>query len=187
LQFKRGFKAECERISHELRGELGLDSTSRLDPHALARHLAIPVLSVGALKGSCEEAVRRLVLDDPDSFSAVTVFCGTRRLILFNPGHAASRNANSVMHELAHVVLEHEPGSVRERGGGRRWRPLDEAEADWLAGAMLVPRDGALAMMERLGDQIRSARHFGVSRDLMRWRVNETGVAIQLRRRRAAA
>jgi Zn-dependent peptidase ImmA (M78 family) len=123
------------------------------------------------------------MVGDPSSFSAATVFCGHRRLIIFNPVHAPGRHANSIAHELAHVLLEHEPGAVRESGGGRRWRPMDEAEADWLAATLLVPRDGALEVMYELGAVEAAADHFGVSRQLMHWRLNQTGVALQLRRR----
>jgi Zn-dependent peptidase ImmA (M78 family) len=186
LKFRYGFKAECERISLEMRAELGLTPSCRLDPHALAEHLAIPTRSLDDFGDSCVSEVEQLVRVDQGSFSAATVFRGTQRLIIFNPAHPPGRHVNSVAHELSHIILEHEPGPIREAGGERRWAPDDEAEADWLAGTLLAPREGVLQMMSRLGSIERAAQHFGISEALMRWRLNHTGVARQMLRAKAA-
>lgn len=49
-------------------------------------------------------------------------------------------------HELAHVVLEHQFGLslAEERKCGLSGE--QEAEADWLAGELLIPYDGALRL-----------------------------------------
>ena len=57
-----------------------------------------------------------------------------------------------------------------------------EDEATWLGGALLVPRDGALNLVRRGIELPSIARNFGVSEALCRWRINETGVAQQIRR-----
>lgn len=57
-----------------------------------------------------------------------------------------------------------------------------EDEADWLASALLIPRD-ALHALRRSGqssDEI--ASYFGVSKPLAEWRIRMTGVDTQLRR-----
>jgi hypothetical protein len=187
LTFRHGFKAECERLALELREELGLDPSDRLDPHALAEHLAIPVRGLDEFAGTCTQAVRQLTLGDAGCFSAATVFCGTRREIVYNPSHPPGRHANSIAHELSHLLLEHEPGPVRQSGGERHWRAEDEAEADWLAGVLLAPREGILEVMYKHGDIGEGARHFGISTALMRWRLNHTGVALQMKRAQARA
>jgi len=57
-----------------------------------------------------------------------------------------------------------------------------EAEADWLAAAMLLPRDVLIARRRR-GDSISAiAEAFGVSDPLCEWRVRMTGVDVQLKR-----
>lgn len=187
MNFRRGFKAECERVAIELREELGLSAAERLDPHLLAKHLAIPVASLAEFASSCGAAVAQLTSADRGCFSAATVFFGPRRMIVYNPAHPPGRHANSVAHELAHVLLEHEPGAVRERSGERRWRAADEAEADWLAATLLAPREGILQVMYELGEVGAAAAHFGISEALMRWRLNHTGVARQIQRARARA
>ena len=60
--------------------------------------------------------------------------------------------------------------------------PGVDTEADWLAGCLLVPRDGLLATCRRSADQRYLAMRFGVSRDMIAWRLRMTGVSTQLKR-----
>jgi Zn-dependent peptidase ImmA (M78 family) len=63
-----------------------------------------------------------------------------------------------------------------ERGVGQ----ANVHEADWLAGALLVPRASALAWLRRSDDYDAGARHYGVSLELFTWRANHTGAARQI-------
>jgi Zn-dependent peptidase ImmA (M78 family) len=190
-----GFKAEAERLALEIRAEMGLAPEDRLDPRDLARHLGIPVASVREL-GEDQARVESIktLLGKDSGFSALTVCAGTRRLIVYNQRHPPGRRASSLAHELAHILLEHPPVTDVGRDGRRLWDVSLEAEADWQAGALLVPREGALAWLRRERGLNGGERHFGVSRALFLWRVYETGVARQftsyadrLKRRRARA
>ncbi len=183
-----GFKTEAERIALSVRSELGLTPSDRLDSFALADHLGIPVVSLKELllDGAERRSIARLLAGDA-RFSAATVCAGTRRLIIYNPAHPPGRQANSLCHELSHVVLEHPPSPALGVGGCRAWDGRLEAEADWLAAVLLVPRDGAFAWVRRGGDETSGAPHFGVSQTLFRWRVNQTGVVKQLARWRRHA
>jgi Zn-dependent peptidase ImmA (M78 family) len=113
-------------------------------------------------------------------FSALTICEGTRKLIVYNPRHPPTRRANSVVHEVSHVVLEHPPAPALGEGGCRYWDSRLEGEADWQAAALLVPRDGAFAWLQAGNGLSDGANNFGVSLALFRWRVNHTGVAKQL-------
>jgi len=77
--------------------------------------------------------------------------------------------------------LEHPLSPALGMGGCRRWDGVLEAEADWQAGSLLVPRQAALEWMKDGGSFEHGARHFGVSLALFRWRVNQTGIMRQLR------
>lgn len=182
---RRGFKSDAERIAGLVRHDLGLEALDRLDCSMLAEQWGIPVVSLGELRedGAAQASIQRLMSGDA-GFSATTVVLGTRRLIVYNPRQVAGRNANSLAHELAHVILEHEPAPAIGIGGCRHWNARQEAEADWLGGVLLVPRSSALAWMLGNGDLDEGARHFGVSGDLFRWRVNHTGVMRQIEARR---
>ena len=178
---RRGFKAEAERFALSLRAELGLEVTDRLDPIDFAAHLEIPVVSLPqlGLDGASSQSVSRL-MGRTSGFSALTICEGTRRLIVYNPRHPPTRRANSVVHEVSHIVLEHPPVPALGDGGCRYWDSELEAEADWQAAALLVPRDGAFGWLRAGGRLSDGAENFGVSLALFRWRVNHTGVARQL-------
>jgi Zn-dependent peptidase ImmA (M78 family) len=182
---QRGFKTAAEAIATELRDEMALSASDRLDCTALAGHLGIEVEPVTSLldHGATVKAVECMVSEM--GFSAMTVYRGTKCKIFYNPEHAKTRTANSVAHEISHVVLEHEPGPVLTRKGTRYWNQTQEDEADWLAGALLVPREGALRWLAAGGSMTDGAAQFGVSAQLFSWRAHHTGVVMQLRRRAA--
>jgi Zn-dependent peptidase ImmA (M78 family) len=181
--FPRGFPAECERHALEVRADLGIEAEERLDPQALADHLAIPIHSMGDLEAHCPDSVSQLRDRDRGCFSALTLFSGTKRLIIYNPAHAPGRQANSIAHEFGHVLLEHPPAPVRDADGHRHWSGQHEREADLMAATLLVPRSGILPVMYRLGGDVSAAAtHFGVSRQLMTWRFKKTGVERQMQR-----
>src|SRR5438105_10547812 len=117
-KLRRGFKAEAERFALSLRAELGLKVMDRLDPLALAAHLEVPVISLTELRldGASNGSVSRL-MSRTSGFSALTICEGTRRLIVYNPRHPPTRRANSVVHEVGHIVLEHPPAPALGDGG----------------------------------------------------------------------
>jgi hypothetical protein len=183
---RRGFKKEAEEISSELRGELDLEPIDPLDPFDLAAHLGIPVAPLfELLKHGADQRYLDRVLRPQVKFSALTVCRGSHRAIFFNHVHSKRRRANSISHEISHIVLEHESRPALTDGHRRNWDPAQEEEADWLAGCLLVPRAGALAWFARGGGFEDGADHFAVSGQLFHWRVNHTGVVRQLRARTA--
>jgi len=60
-----------------------------------------------------------------------------------------------------------------------------EQEADWYAGAMLLPRDALWRHRGRAKSAAEIAKFFGVSPASCEWRLRMTGVDIQIRRRSA--
>lgn len=187
-ELRPGFKADAERTAELVRSDLGLGPLDRLDCLGLAEAWGIPVVSLGELRedGASDASIRRLMSPDA-GFSATTVVVGPRRLIVYNPHHEPGRKASSLAHELAHVILEHEAAPAIGVGGCRHWDGRQEAEADWLGSALLVPRPGALAWMLESDDIDAGARHFGVSVELFRWRINHTGVVKQVEKEKRRA
>ncbi len=181
MAVRRGFSAEAERLATSIRRELGLEVHDRLDPHRLAAEYGVPIASITDLtaEGADPASIHQLTVADPDCFSAGTVFVGASRLIIFNPVHSPRRHANSVTHELAHLLLEHEPGPAIGPGGCRVWNREMEDEADLLAAVLLVPRDAALACARVGLPHVIGAARFGVSEHLMRWRTEHSGAARQ--------
>lgn len=181
--FRRGFKAEAERIALELRTEIGIGSRGRLDPGALAEHLCVPVLTIQDLVRAAPGDVRYFLGAGRSVFSAATIYLGRyRRLIITNPAHAATRQLNSLCHELSHIVLEHE-GEVPLKANARRsWDGIQEREADWLAGCLLVTQEAAHAAARAGRSDEEVANAFGISVALAAWRMNATGARIRAQR-----
>lgn len=181
-QLRWGFKSEANRIAREMRLELGVCLADPLCPWALARMLRVPVLPLSALREAAPDAVRHFAVAEPRAFSALTVFDGPRRLVVHNDARARPRQASDVAHEIAHALLQHPPRAPLDERGCRVWDDAREAEADWLAAALLVSDEAALAVARRGLQLTPAAAAYGVSEDMMRFRLNVTGA-----RRRAAA
>jgi Zn-dependent peptidase ImmA (M78 family) len=181
---RRGFKSCAEQIATEIRGELGLSENSRLNTSILAEHLAIPVFTIRQVAG-CDPQnsfAHFFSVIDPDSFSAVTVFCGYKRFIVHNENHHPHRQSSNLAHEISHSLLEHEPTPVADSDGKRFWNTEVEQEATWLGASLLVPRSGALEMIKSQLTIAKIASHFGVSESLCEWRVRQSGVDKQAER-----
>lgn len=184
MELRRGFKAEAERLASELRAELGIGETAPVDPYLLAEQYGIPIVGLNRLEISPAAASFFRVGGGKKEFSAATVFAGSKRIIVTNPWHPAGRRANSITHELSHMILEHAPEKAVP-GRARRWNAVLEGEADWLAATVLVPRVAAVEIVAEDMPISDAAIRYGVSEQLMKWRLNATGAYVQLSRRRA--
>lgn len=187
---ERGFKSRCEQMSKSIRAELGLDSADPLCPDKLADYLEIPIWDVRTL-GLNEEDLNQLVKLDPDSWSAITVSAHGREAIVVHPNHRGGRYSSDVMHELAHLLLGHQPNTMffagEESLALRGYDKAAEEEANWLAGALLLPRE-VLVHLRRQRTPLREAcESYGVSRRMMDYRSYATGVERQFSRRKSQA
>jgi Zn-dependent peptidase ImmA (M78 family) len=172
------FRAGCEEIALELRREVGLGSQDRLDPRDRAQDMAIDVFTIERFHELHPEAVDQLAKHDAEAFDAMVVFHGTRCLILVNPSQTPEEEALSIAHEIAHIELEHERLKAPlfdEAGRRRSWHPQEEAEAEYLARTMLVPKSAIEPILARYGGNVgKAAVHFGVSVGLLCQRMEET-------------
>ena len=182
---RRGFKTEAEKSAAAARIALSLGDLAPLNPWDYAKHLGVIVLEFSALKIS-HKSVRQLTVDDQDSWSAMTLKEGQQFAIVLNPAHKATRQRNDLMHELAHIDLKHLPARVDVSQSGMLllsdYSDDQEQEADWYAGALLLPR---VALMQHRSLRKTAAEIgalYGVSEALCEWRLRMTGVDTQLRR-----
>jgi Zn-dependent peptidase ImmA (M78 family) len=182
---RRGFKTQSERNSLAARRALGIAPHARLDPWAYATHLKVIVLDFNAL-GLSATVVQQLTVVDQDSWSAMTLQDGEDFAIVLNPAHAPTRRCSDLMHELAHVELKHVPARVEVSKTGllllSDYSDEQEQEADWHAGAFLLPRDGLVRLRGRGKSSDEIAAFYGVSKALCEWRLRMTGVDVQMRR-----
>ena len=187
---ERGFKTRCEEMSRSLRVELGLDPAAPLPAEQLASYLGIYLWSVEDL-GLDAADVTQLVRNDADSWSAITVSAAGLDAIILNPNHRRGRYSSDVMHELAHLLLGHEPSTMffagQENLGLRGFNRVSEDEADWLAGALLLPRDALVKLRTKNCPTEVACDEFGVSRQMLDFRMRVTGVERQFSRRTGTA
>lgn len=186
-ELRRGFKTEAHAHAREVRAELGLDADAPLDPWRLAAHLEIPILRLVELRHVAAAEVRYLRSVESGAFSAATIFRGRARVIVHNDGHAPTRQASDIAHELAHALLCHAPRPALDILGCRDWDDEVEKEADWLGPALLVSEEAAVEIVRRGLALDAAALEYGVSVKLLRFRINVTGaqrrVAFSPRRR----
>lgn len=185
---RRGFKTWCESAAAKYRRDLKIETGGRLDPRLLAKSEGVEIWTPDQIAGLDPQVVHQLLVADPDSWSAVTLTLVGSCVIITNCSHSIPRQNNSLAHELAHIILKHEPAKAFVTPDGMMmmnfYNPAHEEEATCLAGALLVPRAGLLRLLSTGQSEDQIAGHFEVSGDLVRMRKNVTGVARQLRSRR---
>ncbi len=184
-KFERGFKTWSENTAVTVRSSLNLKQFEPLSPTVLAKHLDVLVWNPGDVPGLSVDAASYLVSPEGDEWSAVTVRAASKDVVVLNPSHVPARQVSDLMHELAHIIRKHVPAQLLmmdEIGVAfRSFNEVQESEANWLAGCLLLPRP-ALAYHAAGGwSRDRMCDHFKVSTELLRYRLNVTGVGRQYR------
>lgn len=179
--FQRGFKSWCENTAVSLRKSVRLTPTDALEARALADHLGIEVWDPKQIDGLDPKYLRVLINEDAESWSAVTISDGLKDVVILNPTHRGGRPASDLMHELSHIIIGHSPTRIDISENGllilHTFDRLQEEEAKWLCGCLLLPRP-ALLLICRLGlDPTAAARKYGTSEQMVTFRLNVLGLA----------
>jgi Zn-dependent peptidase ImmA (M78 family) len=83
------------------------------------------------------------------------------------------------MHELAHLLLEHEPGNVFFGANGLALRTHNkdqEDEARWFAACLLLNRECLFLIRRKRWTAAQACAHFGVSGEMLSFRQQTSGV-----------
>jgi IrrE N-terminal-like domain len=174
-----------------LRDFAGVGNNERLDPFALARFAKLMVIDFNQVEGLSPESRAHLLGPAAEEWSGGA--CSQPlpngwRIVILNPAHGIRRNRATLMEEIAHVFLGHQPNRlaaiVRSSTAGegaktretlaRDYNQADEEAAYAVGAAALVPYESLRRMIleGRAADQI--ARRFGVSRQLVEYRIKVT-------------
>jgi Zn-dependent peptidase ImmA (M78 family) len=153
-----------------------------LNPFELAEFANLMVVEFEQLKGLSERARQHLLGPASEAWSggACSLPDGMK-LVILNPNHGPARTKATLMEEICHVFLAHQPNRLSvvtkdERGKvmNRDYRRADEEEAYGVGAAALVP----YAALKRLLLQGKTSReigvHFRVSRELVEYRMKVT-------------
>lgn len=142
----------------------------------MARHLGIPTIPLSRLSEHIsEESLNYFVSGEPEAFSGTTVHRGSARLVLYNDAHTDARCHSTVAHELSHALLWHPPHALANDSGERNRDAVMEEEANWLAGALLVPKAAAMRVVFHKTPVNVAALHYMVSEQMMTYRLRVTG------------
>jgi Zn-dependent peptidase ImmA (M78 family) len=186
---ERGFKAWAERTAAGIRRDLDLSSTEPLEPRKLAEHLDVRLVSPEQLAGLPADILRQLLEVDPWGWSATTLVLPSTTVVIYNPKKSKGRQASDIIHELAHIILGHEPSTVVFSEDGqlatRTFDQTQEDEANWLGWAMLLPREALMSARRARLPAAQVADLYGVTEQLVTFRLRMTGVEVQMRRDRS--
>ena len=83
-------------------------------------------------------------------------------------------------HEIAHAILVHPPQPF-DHARGRDFHQGVEAEANCLAGHILIPNAAALHIV-RSGGEASAGDRYGVSNQMLQWRLGASGARIRQQR-----
>lgn len=182
--FVRGFKTWCENTSLGIRTKMGLKPYEPLSAYDLAAQLNVQILKLEDLIHLPQDSLKYLSKDGDTEWSAATIQASGQNFVVINPSHSEARQSSNLMHELAHIIREHDSGSMSLYGEGismRSYDALQEDEANWFAGSLLLTRN-ALFVINKADDLEEELARYGVSKSLYNWRLNVTGVRRQLAR-----
>ena len=153
-----------------------------LNPFELAQFANLMVVEFEQLRGLSERAREHLLGPASESWSggACSLPDGMK-LVILNPNHGPARTKATLMEEICHVFLAHQPNRLSvvtkdEKGKvmNRDYRRTDEEEAYGVGAAALVPY-AALKRLLLQGKATRDiAAHFRVSRELVEYRMKVT-------------
>ena len=181
--FKRGFKTWCENASLDVRRRLNLKAVDPVDLKELALKLGAKIVYPENVPGFDRAALRTLTQSDPDSWSALTIKSGEQVVIVLNSTHSSARQMSDLAHELSHLLIGHESSAMSMSKDGLLLTTFDrqqEDEAAWLAGCLLLPREACLHVGRRRIDARIIARQYGISQDMLKFRLQVTGANRQV-------
>ena len=184
---ERGFKAWCERSALAIRTELSIEAHGPLTARQLANHLGVGLLTPRDIPGLPGDVLEQLTQRDPQGWSAVSFAIGGMNTVIFNGSNSSGRQSSDIMHELSHVILNHEPSQVILSVDGqlamRTFDPKQEDEANWLGWTLLLPRPALMHCANLRLSAVQIATEYEVSEQLAKFRSGITGVHRQSRRR----
>lgn len=176
----------CESTALKYRSLLGLQPHDPVDPQALVSYLGIVTTSPEKIPGISADSLKTLLNDEASSWSALTLSIKDKKVIILNSAHTGGRPASDLMHEIAHIIIGHKPSNIYVTEDKllivNSYNREQEEEADWMAGCLLLPRDALIYLKRRKVNNFTIQQKYGVSSQMLGYRLNVTGVNYQLRR-----
>lgn len=170
-QLPKSFRKQCETIAAEKRTELALRIFDPLPAHLLAKRYKAIIRRPDEM--NMPEDVVKYFLTDTNWWGILFPF--KPPIIVYNPKQTPARFESTIMHELAHLILNHPPERIYFAPDGsfsRDYKSSIEAEAAYLGSCLQIPRRGLLWAVQRGMSNEEIAGHFKSSVDMVIWRQN---------------
>lgn len=186
---KRGFKARAEKIATECREKLGIHPCAPLCAFKLAESLDIIVYDATKfLKDPNDINKLSGIAGNDCGWSALTMLNNKgKRLIIHNPFHTPARQQSNIMHEIAHILCEHNkkplPKGIKLPFGMRDFDKEQEDEAIYLGATLQLSRPCLLWAKKRNMSNSEIAIYFNASVEMVNFRIASTGVNKQYSKR----
>jgi hypothetical protein len=155
-----------------------------LDPFRLAKFANLLVVDFDQIKGLSAESREHLLGAASENWSGGACSLPLpdgRRIVILNPNHGRLRTNATLMEEVSHVFLGHQPSRLKvvaetEKGRtiSREYRKADEEQAYGTGAAALVPFSALRRFLLEGQTSVQIARHFHVSRELVEYRLKVT-------------
>ena len=105
-------------------------------------------------------------------------------MVIVNDDHSPARQNSDIAHEIGHTLLAHPLEVLSRMVGCRDFDPDLEDEANHFAGYLLVPNGAAWSIVKSGMDMEIAQTTYGVSRQMLDWRLNMSGARRQEQRHR---
>ena len=155
-----------------------------LDPFRLAVFANLFVLDFEQIQGLSEKSRQHLLGTASESWSGGATSRSLpdgRKIVILNPTHGRLRTNATLMEEISHVFLGHQPNRLhvitedeRGRTSSRDYRKADEEAAYGTGAAALVPYSSLRRSLLKGQTAAQIAKHFRVSRELVEYRLKVT-------------
>lgn len=177
---KRGFKKWAEEQARHWRELLNLHPCAPLPSALLADHLHVKFIGPADINGITAEMLSVLLGSGAHEWSAAAFRQGEGHVVIENSTHSIQRREATRMHEMAHIICRHEPTAIGATPGSiflmRGFDAEQEAEADWLGACLHLPRSALSWAIKNGFDSERISGLFLASDEMVRYRVNITGL-----------
>ncbi|MDZ8186635.1 MAG: ImmA/IrrE family metallo-endopeptidase [Nostoc sp. ChiSLP02] len=170
------FRQRCEAIATEQRSLLGVQAFEALPANTLAAKLGATLLTPDQIQNFEPDQVALLLASDGWSAGIIR---HNPLWIVYNPRHAPTRYESNVMHEIAHVLLNHQSVGFDPVTGLPKRKQHNEDQATFLGGCLQIPKRGLLWATQRKMLLPQIAAHFGASEAMVLFRSNVTNVSVK--------
>jgi hypothetical protein len=162
----------------------GVRPDAALDPFQLAKFANLMVVDFAQIQNLTETTRERLLGAASEEWSGGAcshALPDGRRIVILNPNHGPARTNATLMEEVSHVFLGHQPSRLKvvatNKSGrtiARDYRHTDEEAAYATGAAALVPYSALRKFVLEGRRSSDIARHFRVSRELVEYRLKVT-------------